>query len=107
MLLPTAFRSMEEDYWHLCRHVQIWDVACERQVELRGLDAARLAQMMTPRDLSRAAVGQCLYAPLLDETAAMINDPVLLQLPAERFWMSIADSALVRWGKVLGREGFW
>ncbi len=101
MLLPTAFRSMEEDYWHLCRYVQIWDVACERQVELRGPDAARLAQMMTPRDLSRAAVGQCLYAPLVDETASMINDPVLLKLAEDRFWLSIADSDVLLWAKGL------
>src|SRR3546814_12901571 len=60
---------------------------CERQVELSGPDAARLAQMMTPRDLSRAAVGQCLYAPLVDETASMINDPVILKLAEDRFWL--------------------
>lgn len=101
MLLPTAFRSLEDDYWHLCRHVQIWDVACERQVELLGPDAARLAQMMTPRDLSRAAIGQCLYAPLVDQTAAMINDPVILKLAEDRFWLSIADSDVLLWAKGL------
>src|SRR3546814_17460112 len=74
---------------------------CERQVELRGPDAARLAQMMTPRDLSRATVGQCLYAPLVDETAAMINDPVLLKLAEDRFWLSIADSDVLLWAKGL------
>src|SRR3546814_7329992 len=57
--------------------------------------------MMTPRDLSRAAVGQCLYAPLVDETAAMINDPVLLKLAADRFWLSIADSDVLLWAKGL------
>ncbi|MCZ4324695.1 hypothetical protein O4H56_21980, partial [Pseudomonas anguilliseptica] len=42
MLLPTIFESVEADYHHLKKHVQVWDVACERQVELRGPDAARL-----------------------------------------------------------------
>ncbi len=97
MLLPTAFRSLEEDYRHLCRHVQIWDVACERQVELQGPDAARLAQLMTPRDLSRASVGQCLYAPVIDQDAGMINDPVILKLAEDRFWLSIADSDVLLW----------
>ena len=51
-LLPKAFRrSIEEDYWHLRKHVQLWDVSCQRQVEIRGPDAARLVQWMTPRDL--------------------------------------------------------
>ena len=58
MLLPNVFESLEADYRHLKRHVQVWDVSCERQVEIRGADAARLVQSMTPRDISRATVGQ-------------------------------------------------
>lgn len=101
MLLPTVFRSFEEDYRHLKRHVQLWDVSCERQVELRGPDAARLAQLMTPRDLSRAAVGRCLYAPLVDERGGMLNDPVVLKLAEDRFWLSLADSDVLLWAKGL------
>ena len=101
MLLPAAFRSLEEDYWHLVEHVQLWDVGCERQVELRGPAAARLAQLMTPRDLSRAVVGQCLYAPLVDEGGGMVNDPVILKLAEDRFWLSIADSDVLLWARGL------
>lgn len=101
MLLPVCFRSLEEDYWHLVNHVQLWDVGGERQVELRGPDAARLAQLMTPRDLGRAVVGQCLYAPLVDEGGFMVNDPVVLKLAEDRFWLSIADSDVVLWAKGL------
>ena len=68
MLLPTVFRSVEEDYRHLKSAVQVWDVAVERQVELRGPDSGRLMQMLTPRDLSAMQVGQCFYLPLVDET---------------------------------------
>ena len=105
MLLPTAFRSMEEDYRHLKAHVQVWDVGCERQVEVKGPDAARLVQMMTPRDLAKAQVGQCLYAPLVDEAGMLINDPVILKLAEDRFWLSIADSDVMLWAKglALGR----
>jgi dimethylsulfoniopropionate demethylase len=99
--LPTAFGSFEQDYWHLKTRVQLWDVSCERQVEVRGPDAARLVQLMTPRDLSRAAIGQCLYAPLVDETGGMINDPVVLKLAEDRFWLSIADSDVLLWAKGL------
>ncbi len=101
MLLPTAFRSVEADYRHLKTHVQVWDVGCERQVELKGPDAAKLAQMMTPRDLSKALVGQCLYAPLVDEAGMLINDPVILKLAEDRFWLSIADSDVLLWAKGL------
>ena len=68
MLLPTVFESVEADYRHLKTHVQVWDVSCERQVELRGPDAARLMQMLTPRDLRRMLPGQCFYVPIVDET---------------------------------------
>jgi len=101
MLLPAAFRSIEEDYRHLKTAVQIWDVSCERQVELRGPDTARLAQLLTPRDLRALTVGRCAYAPMVDETGGILNDPVLLKLSDERFWFSIADSDLLFWMKGL------
>ncbi|MGI9405669.1 MAG: dimethylsulfoniopropionate demethylase [Hyphomicrobiaceae bacterium] len=102
MLLPKAFRpSVEEDYWHLREHVQIWDVSCQRQVEIAGPDAARLVQWMTPRNIGSAKTGQCLYVPLVDENGGMINDPVLLKLAEDRFWLSIADSDVLLWAKGL------
>jgi len=102
MLLPKAFGpTIEEDYWHLSEHVQIWDVSCQRQVELRGRDAARLAQWMTPRNLGRAKVGQCLYVPLVDEMGGLVNDPILLKLADDHFWLSIADSDVLLWAKGL------
>ena len=81
MLMPKSFQStVEEDYWHLSKHVQIWDVSCQRQVEVSGQDAEKLIQFMTPRIIKDMSVGQCLYIPLIDENAGMINDPVLLKI---------------------------
>lgn len=100
-LLPTAFRSVEEDYAHLKRHVQIWDVGCERQVQIVGPDAAKLTQLMSVRDLSKAQVGQCLYAPLCDEDGGLVNDPIVLKLAEDQFWMSIADSDVLLWARGL------
>ena len=101
MLLPSTFQSLEEDYYHLKTHVQLWDVAAERQVEVCGKDANRLVQLMTPRDLSRLAVGRCAYVPLVDEDAGIINDPIALRLADDRFWLSIADSDVLLWAKGL------
>jgi len=99
MLLPTVFRSVEEDYHHLKSAVQVWDVSCERQVEIRGPDAGRLVQMLTPRDLRRMLPGQCYYVPMVDETGGMLNDPVAVKIAEDRFWISIADSDLLYWIK--------
>ncbi|WP_438956803.1 dimethylsulfoniopropionate demethylase [Cognatiyoonia sp.] len=101
MLLPTVFRSVVEDYHHLKHAVQIWDVSVERQVELRGPDAARLMQMLTPRDLRGMLPGQCYYVPIVDETGGMLNDPVALKLSEDRWWVSIADSDLLFWIKAM------
>lgn len=102
MLLPKGFRqSLEDDYWHLREHVQIWDVSCQRQVQIVGKDAERLVQWMTPRNIGKAEVGQCLYLPLVDEMGGMINDPILLKLSDDRYWLSIADSDVLLWAKGL------
>ncbi len=101
MLLPLIFHSLEEDYWHLCESVQVWDVSCQRQVEITGPDTQKLVQLMTPRDLSQAELGQCFYAPLCDQTGGMINDPILIKHSNNHWWLSIADSDVMLWAKGL------
>ena len=104
MLLPATFRGVEDDYWHLRRSVQVWDVACERQVELLGPDAARLAQMLTVRDLRAFVVGRCGYAPVVDDDGRLINDPVVLRADDDRYWFSVADSDLLLWAGGIARS---
>ena len=100
MLLPKGFKnSIEEDYWHLSKEVQIWDVSCQRQVQISGPDALKLVQKMTPRSLKNMEIGKCFYIPMLNENAGMINDPVLLKLEDDMFWISIADSDILLWAK--------
>ncbi len=101
MLLPAHFGDLVGEYRHLKTAVQVWDVACERQVEIRGRDASRLVQMLTPRDMRAMTPGRCLYTPMVDETGGMLNDPVTLKLAEDRFWVSIADSDLLFWIKGL------
>lgn len=99
MVMPLTIRSSEEDYQHLLEHVQLWDVACERQVEIIGPDALRLTELITPRDISTLAIGQGKYAPLCDENGGIINDPIILRIAEDRFWLSIADSDVNLWVK--------
>ena len=101
MLLPAAFGSLEESYHHLKEHVQIWDVAGERQVEISGADASKLVQLMTCRDLSKSKNGRCYYCPIIDDQAGIINDPVVLRINENRWWISIADSDVILFAKGL------
>jgi dimethylsulfoniopropionate demethylase len=103
-LLPTSFAGVEADYHHLRRAVQVWDVGCERQTELHGPDASRLAQLLTVRDLRRFDVGRCGYAPVCDHDGRLLNDPVILRVGDDRWWFSAADSDIALWagGLALG-----
>ena len=101
MLLPASFGSVEESYYHLKEHVQVWDVAAERQVEISGKDSAKLVQLMTCRDLSKSKDGRCYYCPIIDDDAGIINDPVVLRLSENRWWISIADSDVILFAKGL------
>ena len=101
MLLPAAFDSLEESYHHLKEHVQVWDVAAERQVQISGKDSAKLMQLMTCRDLSKSKVGRCYYCPIIDDAGGIINDPVVLKLNEEKWWISIADSDVILFAKGL------
>ncbi len=101
MLLPAAFGSIEDSYHHLKQYVQIWDVAAERQVEISGKDAAKLVQLMTCRDLSKSKDGRCYYCPIIDDNAGLINDPVVLRLNENKWWVSLADSDVILFAKGL------
>jgi aminomethyltransferase len=92
MLIPTLYDDDEREYWHLLEHVTLWDVAVERQVEITGPDAARFTQLLTCRDLSRCDVMQCKYAPIIAPSGGIVNDPILLRLGENHFWLSLADS---------------
>lgn len=98
-LIPSTFGEAEDQYHHLKSAVQLWDVGCERQIELVGPDAARLVQMSTPRDISRMAHDKCFYIPTVDGQGHMTNDPVLLRLDDDRFWVSISNSDLLLYYK--------
>jgi len=100
-LLPTVIDSVEVDYRHLKDHVQVWDVSCERLVEIYGSDASRFIQFLTPRDLSGIPIGKCWYTPMVDDMGGMLNDPVSLRLADDRYWVSLADSDLFLWCKGL------
>ncbi len=101
MLLPAAFGTLEDSYHHLKEHVQVWDVAAERQVEISGKDSAKLVQLMTCRDLSKSKDGRCYYCPIIDDNGGLINDPVVLRLNENKWWVSLADSDVILFAKGL------
>jgi glycine cleavage system aminomethyltransferase T len=99
---PRHYGDPFEEYWHLLNEVTLWDVGgAERQVEITGPDAFEFTNMLTPRDLNKCDVGQCKYAFITAEDGGIINDPVLLRLDENHFWLSLADSDVLLWCKGL------
>jgi aminomethyltransferase len=99
MYIPRSFGDPETNFWNLVNHAILCDVAVERQVEISGPDAAQFTQLLTPRNLSQCAVGQCKYVLITNADGGILNDPVLLRLEENRFWLSLADSDILLWAQ--------
>lgn len=104
MIMPTSYGDPEGEYWRLMNGVSQWDVGCERQVQLKGRDAAKLAQILCTRDLDRCKVGQGKYVAICDHHGTILNDPILLKLAEDHFWLSIADSDVQLWATAIAAE---
>ena len=101
MYIPRDFGDPVRNFWNLVNDAILCDVAVERQVEITGPDAARFVQMMTPRNLSKMAVGHCKYVLITNADGGLLNDPVLLRLGENHFWISLADSDILLWAQGL------
>ncbi len=99
MYIPRDFGDPVQNFWNLVNDAILCDVAVERQVEITGPDAARFTQMLTPRNLSKMAVGQCKYALITNAEGGILNDPILLRLDENHFWLSLADSDILLWAQ--------
>jgi len=101
MFLPSYYDDPVNEYWHLLNEVTLWDVSVERNTEITGPDAFRFTSLLTPRDLRKCAVGQGKYVLITTQDGGIVNDPVLLRLGEQHFWLAGADSDLLLYAKGL------
>jgi aminomethyltransferase len=99
MYIPRDFGNPEQNFWNLVNDAILCDVSVERQVEIKGPDATKFVQYLTPRDISNCDVGQCKYILLTDNNGGILNDPVLLRIEENHYWLSLADSDILLWAK--------
>ena len=99
MYIPRDFGDPVQNFWNLVNDAILCDVAVERQVEITGPDAAKFVQLLVSRDLSKCAVGQCKYVLLTNAQGGILNDPILLRLAENHFWISLADSDILLWAQ--------
>ena len=99
MYIPRDFGNPEQNFWNLVNDAILCDVSVERQVEIKGPDATKFVQYLTPRDISKCDVGLCKYILLTDNNGGILNDPVLLRIEENHYWLSLADSDILLWAK--------
>ncbi|MEM6634743.1 MAG: glycine cleavage T C-terminal barrel domain-containing protein [Pseudomonadota bacterium] len=104
MLIPRGYGDREAEYWRLVNGVTMWDVAVQRQVQIKGPDAARLTQILCTRDLSRQKVNQGKYVAVCDHRGTLINDPIALKIDENCFWLSIGNSDIWFWARCVAGE---
>ncbi|WP_199431978.1 glycine cleavage T C-terminal barrel domain-containing protein [Qaidamihabitans albus] len=104
---PRHYGDPVGEYWALLDGVTLWDVGVERQLEISGPDAFDFTNMLVPRDLTKCDVGQCKYVFVTAPDGGIINDPILLRLEENRFWLSLADSDVGLWSMGLAQSGGW
>ena len=99
MYIPRDFGDPTQNFWNLVNEAILCDVAVERQVEISGPDASQFVQLLTPRDLRELKVGQCKYILITNAEGGIINDPILLRLAEDKYWISLADSDVLLWAQ--------
>jgi glycine cleavage system aminomethyltransferase T len=104
---PRHYGDPVSEYWSLLNDVTLWDVGVERQLQISGPQAFNFANMLTPRDLTKCQVGQCKYVFITAPDGGIINDPILLRVAEDKFWLSLADSDVHLWAMGLAHAGGW
>ena len=104
MYMPTSYGNPIEEYWRIINGVSMWDVSVERQVEVAGPDAAKMAQILSTRDLSKCRINQGKYVAICDHRGVIHNDPIVMKIDEDRYWFSIADSDMLLWARSIAYE---
>ena len=96
-LLPTIFNSYEEDYHHLINHVQMWDVSCQKIIEIKGPDALNFLRYVSCRNFETIDKFKCYYTPMTNFDGGLLNDTLVYSIDEETIWVSISDSDMYMW----------
>ena len=99
MWMPVGYDTPINEYWNTVERAGLWDVAVQRCVEISGPDAEAFTNLLTPRDIRKVSVGQCRYLVMTNQDGGILNDPVMLRMAEDRFWLSTADADMYLWAK--------
>ncbi|MEM7195158.1 MAG: glycine cleavage T C-terminal barrel domain-containing protein [Pseudomonadota bacterium] len=99
MWMPVGYDTPVNEYWNTIERAGLWDVAVQRCVQIKGPDAEAFTNLLTPRDVRKVSVGQCRYLIMTNQDGGILNDPVMLRMADDCFWLSTADADMYLWAK--------
>ena len=99
MWMPVGYDTPVNEYWNTIERAGLWDVAVQRVIEFSGPDALAFMEMLTPRRVASVEVGQCRYIFLCNQDGKLLNDPVMLRIAEDKFWICCADGDMYMWAK--------
>ena len=99
MYIPNYYDDPLVEYRSLTNDVTLWDVSVERIVEITGPDASEFTNRLTCRDLTKCAVGQCKYVLITAEDGGIVNEPVLVRVGENQWWLALSDSDAGLWAR--------
>jgi len=107
---PRAYIKPEdgglmEEYKYLTEHVTMWNVAVERQIQVKGPDATKFVDYVITRKAELCEVGKCKYVILCNPKGGVLNDPILLRPYEDEWWFSLADSDIGMYLEGVNHDG--
>ena len=80
------------EYDAIVNHVTMWNVAVERQIQVKGPDAEKFVDYVITRDATKISPMRARYVILCNSYGGVLNDPILLRISKDEFWFSLSDS---------------
>ena len=80
------------EYEAIKNHVTMWNVAVERQIQVKGPDAEAFTDYVITRDATKISPMRARYVILCNQYGGVLNDPILLRISKDEFWFSLSDS---------------
>ena len=80
------------EYDAIVNHVTMWNVAVERQIQVKGPDAEKFVDYVITRDATKISPMRARYVILCNAYGGVLNDPILLRISKDEFWFSLSDS---------------
>jgi aminomethyltransferase len=105
-LMPVQYEGLVAEHRAVREAAGLFDVSHMGEFEIRGPDAARLCERVTPSSVSRLPEGRALYTALLTENGTFVDDILVYHVDSGTFLLVVNAANVAKdlaW--ILGHAG--